>query len=66
MVHIHGIAGASAYGMGNERYRRLIVTCVLPVASLFALIGFGLYAVQRGWIWFALLCAGTFVGGILF
>ena len=52
--------------MGNERYRRLIVTCVLPVASLFALIGFGLYAVQRGWIWLALLCAGTFVGGILF
>ncbi len=52
--------------MGNERYRRLVVTSVLPVASLFALIAFGLYAVQRGWMWLAFLCAGTFVGGILF
>lgn len=66
MAHIHGIAGASAFGMGNERYRRLLISCVLPVASLLALIGFGLFAVHRGWIWLALLCVGTFVGGILF
>lgn len=48
MAQIYGSAGASALSMGEKRYHRLIKGVVLPMLSLFGVLGLGLLLFVNG------------------